>query len=158
MILCCSGEWNVSKELPFWKAPCLIFDYYDGPLEGVVECNVCGQCYYYKLLSWNENTQDSRVFEFIKIERPHEVEDQSTFSNEMPFHFKQQLLLRMKERILEKMLPHRIVSNFCLSDDHFHTGVWRKSPLDGTTKLTCLCPPAVRSLENVESEDQTDQK
>ncbi len=39
----------------------LITGFYDGPTEGVAECDLCGQAYAFRMLAWDEQ-QDVRVF------------------------------------------------------------------------------------------------
>lgn len=39
----------------------LITNYYDGPIEGFVECHTCGRLYAFRKLAWDED-QDLRIF------------------------------------------------------------------------------------------------
>ena len=125
MVKCCSDEWDICLELPFRLNHCLIFDYYDGPLEGVAVCSVCGQCYYYKLLAWNIETQNDRVFEFIKIECSTEFNTQFMASNKLFFEFQHEQLLEIHKKIVYA-ISFMPVSHLCKSDDHFRTGKWNR--------------------------------
>jgi len=143
MIKCCKDEWHISMVLPFWKNFSLIFDYYDGPLEGVAECGICGQYYYYKLLSWDEATQDNRKFEFFKVECFPEIVNRYSIVGELPFYLQQGQLFAIKKKILNEV-SSMTASNLCKSDDHFHTGTW------------CACPSSLTDAKTTESSPENE--
>ena len=121
MITCCKYDaWHL-HDLPFSYH--LIFDYYDGPLEGITSCDQCMQNYYYKLLEWDECTLDSRVFAFYEI---------SFSPKQIARDFGIEVFLRANGGLAPPQLSHDLpelpsdFTHICHSDDSFKTGFWRK--------------------------------
>lgn len=46
----------------------VVFDYYDGPLEGVLACDACGGEYLFRTIAWNPDRL-TRVFELRPVSR-----------------------------------------------------------------------------------------
>ncbi len=124
---CCSDEWDTVHKLPFWHSYGLILGYYDGPLEGITKCIVCQQSYYYKLLSWDEETQDCRVFAFYKIDmNPEKIAETLDFKGVLGQYGGTVPLEKSGAvySIVRLILPVPNITNICKSDDHFHFGTW----------------------------------
>jgi hypothetical protein len=127
---CCCNEWNTPQELPFWYSYELVLDYYDGQLEGITQCIICQQSYYYKLLSWDNNTQDCRVFAFYKIDiNPQKIAELLNFIGSLGQYGGTVPVGKGEEvfSIIRANLVNSDITNICESDDHFHTGKWRRS-------------------------------
>ena len=118
---CCKEDAWFLHELPFKYD--LIFDYYDGVLKGFTSCVICGQGYYYKLLAWDEATQDCRVYNFFEI----------------PFTGEQLAESLGIKKILREhggLVPPPHIHDFsfspppathiCTSENSFKTGFWRR--------------------------------
>ncbi|GHT27817.1 hypothetical protein FACS18942_07610 [Planctomycetales bacterium] len=127
---CCQYESRQINDLPFNYQ--LIFDYYDGPLEGFTFCDQCGKGYYFNLLQWDDATQDCRVFGFTCIKytykqmiRIFDIREDYVGFIPLDIPLPQGMLSRFSQKT---------INNICASDDHFRTGIWRKI-LDSERKI-----------------------
>ena len=58
--VCCRRLSKSGDRSPFSRI--IVFDYYDGPLQRVAACSVCGNAYVYHAKAW-EPDKDVRIFE-----------------------------------------------------------------------------------------------
>ena len=127
MTKCCNDEWKTVQNLPFWFSFGLTLDYYDGPTEGIAKCTVCQQSFYYKLLSWDNSTQDDRVFVFYKINiTPENIAKSLDFMNTLGTYGGAVPVGKGEEiiSIINSQIQGDAVTYICKSDDHFRTGTW----------------------------------
>jgi hypothetical protein len=61
--------WREGANYPSPVQKVLAFGYYDGPTEGVLQC-ADGQTYRFDLLTWDQETQNLRVFGLSPLPRP----------------------------------------------------------------------------------------
>lgn len=62
-------SWREGSNYPSPVQKVLAFDYYDGPTYGVLQCGD-GSTYRFDLLTWDQETQDLRVFSLSPLPRP----------------------------------------------------------------------------------------
>jgi hypothetical protein len=125
MIKCCQKEWSQVDKLPF-EYP-VTLGWYDGYLSGIAQCIVCKNIYYFELLTWDNETQDDRIFVFYEIknstieqliEKIH-ITGQSNNNDPMPFE---------KIIITNCTLANTyMLTNVCFSNDSLKTGTWQKA-------------------------------
>jgi hypothetical protein len=122
---CCQYEWTQEDELPFYRKQ-LVLDYYDGPLEGHVFCDQCCRGYYFKLLAWDDATQECRVFRFTRINYTMEqVIDIFKIKGKINIDGGFVPLESYVPRDMESLFPQTF-THICVSDNHFRTGIWRR--------------------------------
>jgi hypothetical protein len=62
---CCQWiESQTQASMPFGRT--VATEYYDGPIQGFVECSVCGKVYSFLKLDWDDS-QDVRIFSFAPL-------------------------------------------------------------------------------------------
>jgi hypothetical protein len=66
--LCCRKVAAVKKKGPSPFDRLIVFDFYDGPLEGVATCSVCGSEYVFQVKWWDPH-EDLRIFELRPLTR-----------------------------------------------------------------------------------------
>ncbi|MDR1962664.1 MAG: hypothetical protein LBQ50_02675 [Planctomycetaceae bacterium] len=121
---CCREDSWFLHDLPFFYD--LIFDYYDGPLEGVTSCGLCGQGYYYKLLAWDNDTLDYRVFNFSEIDFTGEQLAEILGIKEMMNKCGGIVPPQTPQYLDIKTFSSSVVTHLCTSDNGFRTGFWRR--------------------------------
>jgi hypothetical protein len=120
---CCKYEWIQDDELPFYCKQ-LILGYYDGPLEGYAFCDQCCNGYYFKLLAWDDATQDCRVFRFTNIDYTmKQLIDIFQMNGKIGERFVSSIPEGIRD--MESLFPQTF-THICTSDNHFRTGIWRK--------------------------------
>jgi len=118
---CCKNDYWELHELSFQYH--LIFDYYDGPLEGITSCSVCHQGFYYKLLEWDKDTLDCRVFGFSEIDFTGEQLAESLGFKHL---IRENGGIVSPEYLTNFSFSPPPATHLCHSDDGFKTGFWRR--------------------------------
>jgi len=122
---CCQDKNSEIVVLPFIEQ--IWLDFYDGPLEGFTICSKCKQCFYFKLVEWDIETQCCRIFRFVPVEMDF-VETMSYF-NEWSKNIR--CCTDDSEQESSKLLAGfreiatlNQTTNICVSDDYFSSGLW----------------------------------